>query len=65
VHLVTNVVISLDGARAEVRSNWLVMQNSPEGPKINSGGAYHDEVVRRDGRWLIHYRKIHRFIANQ
>ena len=34
VHLVTNIVIALDGARAEVRSNWMVMQNSPQGPRV-------------------------------
>jgi uncharacterized protein (TIGR02246 family) len=62
-HLVTNIVIALDGAEAEVRSNWIVMQNSSEGPKIGSGGAYADRIVRRDGGWLFHYRKIDRFIA--
>ena len=63
VHLVTNIAIALDGARARVRSNWMVMQNSPTGPKIGSGGAYSDDIVERDGRWLFHYRKIDRFIA--
>ena len=62
-HLVTNIVIALEGERAQVRSNWMVMQNSPDGPKIGSGGAYRDEIVRRGGRWLFHYRKIDRFIA--
>jgi uncharacterized protein (TIGR02246 family) len=62
-HLVTNIVIALEDARARVRSNWIVMQNSPGGPKIGSGGAYADEIVERDGRWLFHYRKIDRFIA--
>jgi uncharacterized protein (TIGR02246 family) len=62
-HLMTNVVIALDGAHARVRSNWMVMQNSPAGPKLGSGGAYADEFVQRDGRWLLHYRKIVRFIA--
>lgn len=62
-HLVTNVVIALDGAHARVHSNWMVMQNSPTGPKLGSGGAYADEFVQRDGRWLLRYRKIDRFIA--
>jgi 3-phenylpropionate/cinnamic acid dioxygenase small subunit len=65
VHLVTNIVIALDGRRARVRSNWLVMQNSADGPKIGSGGAYYDEIVERDGRWLFYHRKIDRFIAAQ
>ncbi len=63
VHLVTNIVIALDAARAQVRSNWMVMQNSPQGPKIGSGGAYADEMVQQDGSWRFRYRKIDRFIV--
>ena len=63
VHLTTNIVIALDDERAEVRSNWTVVQNSPEGPKIGSGGAYADQMVKQGGRWLFRYRKIDRFIA--
>ena len=63
VHLVTNIVITLDGESAEVRSNWTVVQNSPEGPKIGSGGAYADQMAKQGGRWLFRYRKIDRFIA--
>jgi uncharacterized protein (TIGR02246 family) len=63
VHLVTNIVIKLAGDRATVASNWALVQNSPAGPIIGSGGAYADEMVRLDGRWLFHYRKIDRFIA--
>jgi hypothetical protein len=39
------------------------VQNSPEGPKIGSGGGYEDEMVTQDGRWLFRYRKIDRFIV--
>ena len=63
VHLVTNIAITLDGERASVRSNWMVMQNSPQGPRIGSGGGYLDEMVRVGGRWLFRYRKIDRFIV--
>jgi uncharacterized protein (TIGR02246 family) len=67
IHLVTNIAIALDGDRAQVRSNWIVVQNSPanaaEGPKIGSGGSYADQMVKADGRWLFRYRKIDRFIA--
>ena len=64
VHLVTNIVIALEGERATVRSNWMVMQNSPEGPRIGSGGAYDDEMVKEGGSWLFRYRKIDRFIVS-
>lgn len=63
IHLVTNIAITLDGASARVRSNWAVVQNSPEGPKVGSGGAYLDEMVKEHGQWLFRYRKIDRFIA--
>jgi hypothetical protein len=63
VLLVTNIAIALDGARATVRSNWIVAQNSPDGPKLGSGGGYADEMVKEDGTWRFRYRKIDRFIA--
>jgi 3-phenylpropionate/cinnamic acid dioxygenase small subunit len=63
VHLVSNVVIALDGERAQVRSNWMVMQNSPAGPGIGSGGAYFDELAKEAGHWRFRYRKIDRFIV--
>ncbi|HEY1259663.1 MAG TPA: nuclear transport factor 2 family protein [Stellaceae bacterium] len=62
IHHVTNLVIALDGDTAKVRSNWTTVQNSPEGPKIGSGGAYDDEMVKRAGRWYFHYRRIDRYI---
>jgi hypothetical protein len=63
VHLTTNIVIALTGDKAEVRSNWTVVQNSPQGPKIGSGGGYVDQMVKENGKWLFRYRKIDRFIA--
>jgi hypothetical protein len=63
IHLVTNIVIALDGERAAVRSNWTVVQNSLDGPKIGSGGGYADDLVKDAGQWRFRYRKIDRFIA--
>ena len=64
VHLTTNIVITLDGDSASVYSNWSVIQNSAEGPKIGSAGAYEDQMVKQNGQWLFKYRKIDRFIAD-
>ena len=64
VHLTTNIVIALDGNRARVRSNWTVVTNSAEGPKIGSGGGYADEMVKQNSQWLFRHRKIDRFIAD-
>ena len=62
IHHVTNIVITLDGEAAKVRSNWTTVQNAPEGPKIGSGGAYDDEMVKIGGRWYFRYRTIDRYI---
>jgi hypothetical protein len=64
VHLTTNIVITLEGDTATVVSNWTVIQNSANGPKIGSGGAYQDQMIKQDGRWLFRYRKIDRFLAD-
>jgi hypothetical protein len=63
VHLTTNIVIELDGEHAQVRSNWVVAQNSESGPKVSSAGGYADDMVKQDGRWLFRYRQIDRFVA--
>ena len=63
IHLVTNISITLDGDTERVRSNWAVVQNSPDGPKIGSGGAYYDQLVKEGGQWRFQHRKIDRFIA--
>jgi uncharacterized protein (TIGR02246 family) len=62
IHHVTNVVITLNGDSATVRSNWTTVQNAPEGPKIGSGGAYDDDMVKMGGKWLFRYRTIDRYI---
>ena len=62
IHHVTNIVITLNGDSAKVRSNWTTVQNSPEGPKIGSGGAYDDEMVKIGGEWFFKYRTIDRYI---
>ena len=62
IHHVTNIVIALDGDTAKVRSNWTTVQNSPEGPKIGSGGAYDDDMVKIGGEWLFRYRTIDRYV---
>ena len=64
IHAVSNVVSRVDGERAEVRSNWILVQTSDHGPEIGSGGSYTDEMVKRDGRWLFRSRKIDRYVRD-
>ena len=63
VHLVTNIVIELNGDTARVSSNWMVAENSSAGPRVGSAGGYADQMVKQESRWLFQYREIDRFVA--
>ena len=65
IHHVTNIVIKVDGNTAKCFSNWVTVQNSPQGPKVGSGGSYTDDMVKQSGKWLFRYRKIDRFIHDK
>jgi ketosteroid isomerase-like protein len=65
IHHVTNIVIKLSGDTATCRSDWVVVQNSEQGPKIGSAGSYADQMAKRNGIWLFRYRKIDRFIHDK
>ncbi len=62
IHAVSSIVIRLEGERAAVRSNWVLVQNSDAGPIVGSGGSYTDEMVKLDGAWLFRHRKIDRYV---
>ncbi len=64
IHMVSNIVIRLDGERAEVKSNWVLPQNSDHGPIINSGGSYTDELVKQGGEWRFKRRTIDRYVRD-
>jgi hypothetical protein len=64
VHLVGNILITLDGETAQVRSNWAEPMNSRRGPVIEAAGAYYDQMVKLDGKWLFKHRRIDRYIAD-
>ena len=59
-HIVTQTVIRVEGDRAFTTAQWFEMANDgPEGaPKLGTFGHYQDELVRQEGRWLFHRRKI-------
>lgn len=65
IHHVTNIVIKVQDDTATCFSNWVTVQNSPQGPKIGSAGSYTDDMARQGGRWLFRYRKIDRFIHDK
>jgi 3-phenylpropionate/cinnamic acid dioxygenase small subunit len=56
-HLVTNVVIRGDGERAHVESYVVAVTGSPQTPNRTTG-FYDDELVKQNGRWKLHRRRL-------
>lgn len=60
MHFVSNEIIRIEGDSARAESYILVVRPDGEGAVVNGlAGRYEDRLVRRDGRWLFHYRKVH------
>jgi hypothetical protein len=60
-HLISNVLIQLDGDTAAVESYHIALVSRDEGDgEIQSfiGGRYLDRFGRRDGRWAITHRDV-------
>lgn len=64
-HLTTNILIDLRGDAAAVRSYFLVVRDSAQGPAIAVAGRYEDEVVRVEGRWFFQSRRLSHDIAGE
>jgi hypothetical protein len=62
MHYVMNCIITIDGARATARSNYLVMVEGPNGPVPSVCGTYEDELVKQSDGWRFQRRRlIHAF----
>ena len=58
-HLMTNMLIEVDGDRATARSRITYFERSPENrPVAMLAGRYEDELVREEGRWLFKHRQV-------
>jgi ketosteroid isomerase-like protein len=57
-HLLTNVVVHGDGARAHAESYVLAITGPKGSAPQQSTGIYEDELIKRDGRWLLHRRHL-------
>jgi 3-phenylpropionate/cinnamic acid dioxygenase small subunit len=60
-HVMTNAVIDITGAdTATHRAYWMTVSGGPAmySFRVAAQGSYEDELVKRDGQWLIHRRKI-------
>src|SRR4051812_8783972 len=62
-HLTTNIVIQLDGDRAEAKSNFLMVRESEAGPLLAIAGTYLDRLVRTAAGWRFQHREILNDIA--
>jgi uncharacterized protein (TIGR02246 family) len=59
-HLMTTVVVDVDGDTAKVRSRYTFFTASPENrPTVALAGRYVDEFVRENGTWKIKKRTTH------
>jgi hypothetical protein len=54
----TNLQIEVDGDAATSRSYFLVVHQGAEGVEPVLAGRYHDEFVKRDGRWWFQHRHM-------
>lgn len=58
-HHLSNVVINFDGDnRAAASSHVLAWHERPDGSTATVFGQYLDDIVRADGRWKIHRRRM-------
>jgi len=59
-HLMTTVVVDVDGDTAKARSRYTFFTASPEKrPTVVLAGRYVDEFVRENGTWKIKKRTTH------
>jgi hypothetical protein len=56
-HLVTNIVVRGDADHAQAESYVLAITGPPGGAQQTTG-FYDDELIKRDGRWLLHRRRL-------
>jgi hypothetical protein len=57
-HYNTNIVISIDGAEAAVKSYVLAVNLGEQTPAMMFAGFYQDRLVKRDGTWLFQHRQV-------
>lgn len=60
-HVLSNAVIDIVSAdTARHHAYWMTVSGGPEmySFRVAAQGRYEDELVKRDGQWLIHRRRI-------
>jgi hypothetical protein len=62
MHLLGNQLIEIDGDRAHSETYAIAhhrLNNNGDRHNLTVGVRYEDELVRRDGRWMISHRVVH------
>jgi len=63
-HYITNIIVTLAGEdRANARSDYLVIRESPGGLIPVMGGTYLDNFVKREGEWQFLRKELVHNIA--
>lgn len=59
-HIISNIVVKIDGDKARSVSYWTHMQSGPTGRgTVDFFGHYEDEMVKVNGQWLFARRRIY------
>jgi len=59
-HIISNIVVKVDGDRATGRAYWTHMTTGPTGyGTVDFFGHYEDEMVKVNGEWLFSRRHIY------
>lgn len=61
-HYITNIIIKLDGDRADTESDYLVVRESDNGLLPVMGGRYKDKFVKRGGVWQFARKELEHHI---
>ena len=59
-HVLSNIVIDVDGDTATARSRWALLSPAPADgtPRVAQSGFYRDRLVRENGEWKFLERSI-------
>jgi hypothetical protein len=59
-HIISNIVVDIDGDKATGRAYWTHMTTGPTGyGTVDFFGHYEDEMVKVDGEWLFASRHVY------
>ncbi len=57
-HILSNTVIELEGATAQVQTDFAVFRASAEGIAAMATGRYYDTLAKHGDHWLISERRL-------